>query len=143
VRILIADDNSIVRADLRVILEDAGHELCAEARDGLEAVELARETRPDLAVLDVRMARLNGIEAARRIRRDREIPIVVVTGYAGSAHVDLAAAGVSGSSLAKPFHERDVLLAIEEAVRQGKPLRRRTTAQALASRLRALLALRS
>ena len=67
-RILIAEDETIIRMDLRALLEAAGFEICAEARDGEEAVELARSEEPDLAVLDVKMPRLDGIEAAKRIR---------------------------------------------------------------------------
>ena len=68
-RILIAEDETIIRLDLRGLLEGAGFEVCAEARDGQEAVDLARAHEPDLAVLDVKMPRLDGIEAARRIGR--------------------------------------------------------------------------
>jgi response regulator NasT len=80
-RILIAEDETIIRMDLRSLLEAAGFEICAEARDGEEAVELARTEAPDLAVLDVKMPRLDGIEAARRILDERPIPIVMVTAY--------------------------------------------------------------
>ena len=64
-RILIAEDETIIRLDLRDLLERAGHEVVAEARDGEEAVALAREHEPDLAIMDVKMPRLDGIEAAR------------------------------------------------------------------------------
>src|SRR5205823_7605027 len=74
-RILVAEDETIIRLDLRALLEGAGFEVCAEAKDGLEAVELARSELPDLAVLDVKMPRLDGIEAARRILDERPIPI--------------------------------------------------------------------
>jgi len=67
-RILIAEDETIIRLDLRELLERAGFDVCAEARDGAEAVELARAEQPDLAVLDVKMPQLDGIEAARRWR---------------------------------------------------------------------------
>jgi CheY-like chemotaxis protein len=71
VKILIAEDETIIRLDLRELLEQAGFEVCAEARDGIEAVELARSEQPDLVVLDVKMPRLDGIEAARRILGSR------------------------------------------------------------------------
>ena len=80
-RILIAEDETIIRLDLRELLERAGFEVCAEARDGAEAVELARAEQPDLAVLDVKMPQLDGIEAARRILDERPIPIVMLTAY--------------------------------------------------------------
>lgn len=142
-RILIADDNVIVRVDLRAILEDAGHDVCAEASDGLEAVELAHETAPDLAILDVRMPRLHGLEAIRRILRERPVPVVLITGYTGFALADLASGtGVRASHLTKPFADRDVLLAIDEAVllhggAAERPSRlRRALARPLAGRAR-------
>jgi AmiR/NasT family two-component response regulator len=114
-RILIAEDETIIRLDLRGLLEAAGFEVCAEARDGEEAVELARAQQPDLAILDVKMPRLDGIEAARRILDERPIPIVMVTAYAERDLVSRAIeAGVFGY-LVKPFRETDLLPAIETA----------------------------
>src|SRR5215217_1280607 len=96
-RILIAEDETIIRLDLRQLLEAAGHEVCAEARDGEEAVELAASERPDLAVLDVKMPRLDGIDAARRILAERPIPIVMLTAYGQDELVARAVdAGVFG-----------------------------------------------
>src|SRR5262249_31068834 len=80
-KILIAEDETIIRLDLRALLEKAGLEVCAEARDGAEAVELARSEEPDLAIMDVKMPRLDGIDAARRILDERPIPIVMLTAY--------------------------------------------------------------
>jgi CheY-like chemotaxis protein len=71
VRVLIAEDETIIRLDLRGLLEGAGHEVCAEARDGVEAVELARTEEPDVALLDVKMPRLDGIEARMSSCRGR------------------------------------------------------------------------
>jgi two-component system, response regulator PdtaR len=115
VRILVAEDETIIRLDLREILERAGFEVCAEARDGEEAVELARSEQPDLAVLDVKMPRLDGIEAARRILELRPIPIVILTAYDQDELVARAVeAGVFGY-LVKPFREADLLPAIHAA----------------------------
>ena len=115
VRILIAEDETIIRMDLRALLEAAGFEICAEARDGEEAVELARSEQPDLAVLDVKMPRLDGIEAAKQILEERPIPIVMVTAYGERELVARAVeAGVFGY-LVKPFRETDLLPAIETA----------------------------
>jgi len=114
-RILIAEDETLIRLDLRELLEDAGFEICGEARDGEEAVGLARTERPDLAVLDVKMPRLDGIEAARRILDERPIPIVMVTAYGERELVSRAVeAGVFGY-LVKPFRETDLLPAIATA----------------------------
>jgi response regulator NasT len=114
-RILIAEDETIIRLDLRALLEAAGFEVCAEARDGVEAVELAASEKPDLAVLDVKMPRLDGIEAARRILEDQAIPIVMLTAYGQEELVSRAVeAGVFGY-LVKPFRETDLLPAIRTA----------------------------
>jgi two-component system, response regulator PdtaR len=114
-RILIAEDETIIRLDLRSLLEKAGHEVVAEARDGEEAVELARAHEPELAIMDVRMPRLDGIEAARRILDERPIPIVMLTAYEQEELVSRAVeAGVFGY-LVKPFREQDLMPAIATA----------------------------
>ena len=114
-RVLIAEDETIIRLDLRALLERSGLEVCGEARDGLEAVELARTSEPDVAILDVKMPRLDGIDAARRILEERPIPIVMLTAYGQTELVSRAVgAGVFGY-LVKPFREQDLLPAIEAA----------------------------
>jgi len=97
------------------MLERAGFEVVAEARDGREAVALAAEHRPDLAVMDVKMPELDGIEAARQMLEQRQIPIVMLTAFSEAALVGRAVdAGVFGY-LVKPFRESDLLPAIEAA----------------------------
>jgi two-component system, response regulator PdtaR len=97
------------------MLERAGFEVVAEARDGREAVALAAEHRPDLAVMDVKMPELDGIEAARQMLEQRQIPIVMLTAFSEAALVGRAVdAGVFGY-LVKPFRETDLLPAIEAA----------------------------
>src|SRR5438094_4673500 len=97
------------------MLGRAGLEVCAEARDGVEAVELAHEHQPDLAIMDVKMPRLDGIEAARRILDERPIPIVMLTAYGQDELVARAVeVGVFGY-LVKPFREQDLLPAIRAA----------------------------
>jgi len=114
-RILIAEDETIIRLDLRDVLERAGHDVCGEARDGEEAVALALTAEPELAILDVKMPRLDGIEAARRILAERPIPIVMLTAYGQQELVARAVeAGVFGY-LVKPFRETDLLPAIQTA----------------------------
>src|SRR5437773_1762981 len=114
-RVLVAEDETIIRLDLCGLLERAGMEVCAAARDGEQAVELARSTQPDLVLMDVRMPRLDGIEAARRILEERQLPIVMLTAYGQDELVSRAVeAGVFGY-LVKPFRESDLLPAIRTA----------------------------
>jgi two-component system, response regulator PdtaR len=138
VRILVAEDETIIRLDLRALLEQAGFDVCGEARDGVEAVELARELQPDLAVMDVKMPRLDGIEAARRILEERPIPIVMVTAYGQDEIVSRAVeAGVFGY-LVKPFREQDLLPAIQTARARHDELQAlRAEAESLADALAA------
>ncbi len=137
-RILVAEDETIIRLDLCALLEQAGFEVCGEARDGMEAVELARELEPDLAVMDVKMPRLDGIDAARRILEERPIPIVMVTAYGQDEIVSRAVeAGVFGY-LVKPFREQDLLPAIHTARARHDELQAlRAEAESLAEALAA------
>src|SRR2546421_2693894 len=115
VRVMVAEDETIIRLDLCDLLERSGFEVCAEARDGEEAVELARRELPDVAIMDVKMPKLDGIEAARRILDERPIPIVILTAYGQEELVTRAVeAGVFGY-LVKPFREQDLLPAIHTA----------------------------
>jgi AmiR/NasT family two-component response regulator len=138
VRVLIAEDETIIRLDLRGLLEGAGHEVCAEAKDGVEAVELARSERPDAAILDVKMPRLDGIEAAKQILDERPIPIVMLTAYGQQELVSRAVeAGVFGY-LVKPFREGDLLPAIQTAsARHEELVALRDEAESLADALAA------
>ncbi|MGZ4385427.1 MAG: response regulator [Gaiellaceae bacterium] len=125
-RILIAEDESIIRLDLRQTLERAGFEVCAETENGEDAVRLAREAKPQAALLDVRMPRLNGIEAARRILAERPIPIVMLTAYADPATFREAVAAGVFAYVVKPFREQDLLPALATAIaRHGEWLRSR------------------
>jgi response regulator NasT len=135
-RILVAEDETIIRLDLKEILERAGFQVCAEARDGEEAVALAASEQPDLAILDVKMPRLDGIEAARRILSERPIPIVILTAYGQDELVSRAVeAGVFGY-LVKPFREADLLPAIHAARARHEELRAlREEAESLAEAL--------
>ena len=108
--------------------------MVGEARDGEEAVALARELEPDLAVMDVKMPRLDGIEAARRILEERPIPIVMLTAFDQRELVERAAeAGVYGY-LVKPFREQDVVPAIETARARHEELAARPRRGRLARR---------
>jgi DNA-binding NarL/FixJ family response regulator len=114
-RVLIVEDETIIRLDLKALLERSGIEVCGEARDGEEAVELARELEPDLALIDVRMRRLDGIEASRRILAERPIPIVLLTAFSDRQMVERAVAAGISAYLVKPFREPDLLPAIRTA----------------------------
>jgi two-component system, response regulator PdtaR len=96
--------------------------VCGEARDGEEAVELARLLEPDVAILDVRMPRLDGIAAARRIHAERPIPVVLLTALSGRALVARAVEAGVFAYLVKPFREQDVLPAIETAMARHEEL---------------------
>jgi len=137
-RILIAEDETIIRLDLRELLERSGFEVVAEARDGEEAVELALAESPDLALLDVKMPKLDGIDAARRILEERPMPIVMVTAYGETELVARAVeAGLFGY-LVKPFRETDLLPAIEMAqARHEELVALRAEADSLAAALAA------
>jgi AmiR/NasT family two-component response regulator len=137
-RILVAEDETIIRLDLRDLLVRAGYEVCAEARDGEEAVALARSERPDLAIMDVKMPKLDGIDAARRILEERPIPIVMLTAYGQEEIVSRAVeAGVFGY-LVKPFREQDLLPAIQAARARHEELQAlREEAESLADALAA------
>jgi two-component system, response regulator PdtaR len=137
-RILIAEDETIIRLDLRDLLERAGFDVCAEARDGEEAVQLAREHEPDVAIMDVKMPHLDGIEAARRILDEKPIPIVMLTAYGQDELVSRAVeAGVFGY-LVKPFREQDLLPAIKTArARHEELMAVREEAESLAEALAA------
>jgi response regulator NasT len=102
-RILIAEDETIIRLDLRGALEHHGFVVCAEARDGLEAVALAHETEPDVALLDLKMPQLDGIEAARRMYAERPLPIVMLTAYTDRRFVERAIDAGVFTYLVKPF----------------------------------------
>jgi Response regulator containing CheY-like receiver domain and AraC-type DNA-binding domain len=115
-RILIAEDQAIIRLDLRGILEKHGLIVCAEASNGEEAVELARTSHPDIALLDMRMPKLDGIEAARRMYAERPIPIVMLTAFSDRAVVEKAIAAGVFAYLVKPFKESDLVPALRAAV---------------------------
>lgn len=107
-RVLTVDDDPIVRADLRLILEDHGFDVCGDARDGAEAVELARERQPDLVLIDLNLPLLDGVEATRRIFSERRVPIVAFTGHAGDSITRAVQAGAV-AHIAKPFVEAQLV----------------------------------
>jgi len=114
-RVLIAEDETIIRLDLKQLLEENGMDVVGEARDGLEAVELARTTNPDVGLFDIKMPNLDGVEAARRVYAERPMPIVMLTAYADAELVTRAIGAGVFSYLTKPFEARDVVPAIRAA----------------------------
>ncbi len=112
-RIIIADDESLIRLDLREMLTHLGYDVIGEAEDGRSAMELARRLRPDLLVMDIKMPDLDGISAAEELTRERIAPVVLVTAYSDQALVERAReAGVVGY-VVKPFREAELMPVIE------------------------------
>jgi AmiR/NasT family two-component response regulator len=114
-RVVVAEDETIIRLDVCAVLERAGHEVVGQAKDGEEAVALARDLRPDLIVMDVRMPHMDGVEAARRIIEERPVPVVMLTAYAETDVVRRAAEAGAFAYLVKPFREADLVPAIDTA----------------------------
>jgi response regulator NasT len=117
-RVLIAEDEAIIRMDLREMLEEEGFEVVGEAADGKRAVELAREHGPDLAILDIKMPQMDGIRAAEIINREKICAVLILTAF---SQRDLAAQAAQAGAMAylvKPFQKSDLLPAIEVALRR-------------------------
>jgi len=114
-RILTAEDNPITRADLRVILEDGGYDVC-DARDGEEAVRLARATKPDLILLDLSLPLIDGVEAATQIRAERKVPFVAITGYREGELARRARGAGAASVVLKPYPGAAILEAVRDAI---------------------------
>lgn len=108
-RIVIVDDESLIRMDLRDILEAAGHDVVAEGTNGVEAIQLAKEFGPDVMLMDVKMPELDGIEAARQIGYNRLAPVVLLTAFSQDDLVEKARqSGVYGY-LIKPLREEELV----------------------------------
>jgi response regulator NasT len=123
-RVLIAEDEAIIRMDLREMLEEEGFDVVAEASDGLEAVDLAREHRPDLAILDIKMPGMDGIRAAEVITREQLSAVLILTAF---SQRDLAAQAAQAGAMAylvKPFQKADLLPAIDVALSRYDHVRR-------------------
>ena len=115
-RLIIADDESLIRMDLREMLTQLGYLVVGEAGDGQSAVNLARELKPDAVIMDIKMPDLDGIEAARILTHERVAPVLLLTAYSDIELIARAReAGVAGY-LVKPFRESDLAPAIEIAL---------------------------
>lgn len=115
-RIVIADNESLIRLDIREMLEDAGHEVVGEAVNGRRAVELTRQHRPDLVLMDIKMPEMDGITAAGKIYADKIAPVILLTAFSQPDIVDKAKdSGVLGY-LVKPVQESQLFPAMEIAL---------------------------
>ena len=114
-RVLIADDDPIIRLDLKQMLENLEYEVVAEAGDGKQAVELAKETKPDVCILDVKMPVMDGIEAVTLISEENIAPTILLTAYSDRELAERAKSAGVFAYLVKPFKPSDLPPAIEVA----------------------------
>ena len=115
-RVVIAEDEALIRLDLAEMLGEEGYDVVGQAGDGERAVELAEELRPDLVVLDVKMPKLDGISAAQRIAEKRIAPVVILTAFSQRELVERARDAGAMAYLVKPFSKNDLVPAVEMAV---------------------------
>jgi response regulator NasT len=115
-RIVIADDEPIIRMDLRRTLENMGHIITGEASDGAQAVEMTRELKPDIAILDIKMPNMDGIDAAKIISTEGVAPVLLLTAYSQKDLVERARDAGVFAYLVKPFKEADLMPNIEIAI---------------------------
>lgn len=115
-RIVIADNESIIRMDLRELLEEAGHNVVAEAADGIKAIELARKYSPDLVIMDIKMPEMDGIAAAKVISHEKLAPVLLLTAYSQKEIVEKAKDSGVLAYLVKPVKEANLFPAIEIAI---------------------------
>lgn len=117
-RILIADDEPLIRMDLKEMLESEGHEVVAQAVDGEQALNFAKEHQPDLAILDIQMPKTNGLEAAKEIQEAMKIPVLLLTAYSQDKFVDQAAQLGLHGYLVKPIREEQLFPALTIAMKR-------------------------
>ena len=115
-RIVIADDEPIIRLDLKKMLQDCGYDVVGEAGDGAKAVETVRTLRPDVVILDIKMPEMDGIDAAKIITDEKIAPVLLVTAYSQLDLVNRAKDAGVYSYLVKPFKQVDLMPQIEVAV---------------------------
>jgi two-component system, response regulator PdtaR len=115
-RVLVAEDEALIRLDLVEMLQEEGYEVAGEAGDGEQAVELAEQLRPDLVIMDVKMPKKDGIEAASVIASKRIAPVVILTAFSQRDLVERARDAGAMAYLVKPFGKQDLVPAIELAV---------------------------
>ena len=121
-RVLIAEDEALIRLDLREMLEEEGYDVCGEAGDGRTAVTMAEELRPELVILDVKMPVLDGIAAAEEIALKRIAPVIILTAFSQRELVEKAREAGAMAYLVKPFQKKDLLPTIEMALSRYREL---------------------
>lgn len=121
-RVVIAEDEAIIRLDLKELLEEEGYEVVGETGRGDEAVELVRELQPDLAILDIKMPGLDGLSAARHIVGERLAAVLILTAFSQRDLVEQARDAGAIGYIVKPFQKSDLIPAIEVALGRHKEL---------------------
>ena len=116
VKVVIAEDEAIIRLDLKELLEEEGYEVVGETGRGDEAIELVRQTRPDIAILDIKMPGMDGLSAARHISSERLAAVLVLTAFSQRDLIDQAREAGALAYLVKPFQKSDLIPAIEMAL---------------------------
>ena len=116
IKVVIADDESIIRLDLKTLLEEMGHIVLGEAADGQRALELVRSLKPDVVIMDIKMPVMDGLDAAKVISEEKIAPVVLLTAYSQKDLVERAKEAGVYAYLVKPFQESDLLPAIEIAI---------------------------
>jgi response regulator NasT len=124
-RIVIADDEAVIRMGLRTMLEEQGYRVVGEAGDGTRVVDLVRKLRPDLVFLDIKMPGMDGLTAAETLARREQVPVIVLTAYGDRALVDRARRSGAMAYLMKPLRESDLVPAIEVALARFRDLQAR------------------
>jgi response regulator NasT len=122
-RVLIAEDEALIRLDLREMLVEEGYDVCGEAGDGEAAVKLAQELKPDLCIFDIKMPIMDGLQAAERIAAERIAPVVILTAFSQRDLVEQARAAGAMAYLVKPFQKSDLVPAIEIALSRFAEMR--------------------
>jgi response regulator NasT len=119
-RIIVVEDESLVRLDVSMMLEDAGYEVIAQAGDGEKAVELAFSLKPDLIIMDIKMPKLNGLKASEIISKKMNTPILILTAYSQREYIDKAKQENIMGYLVKPITEANLIPAVEIALKQAE-----------------------
>ncbi|NGP06983.1 response regulator [Rhodococcus sp. 14C212] len=122
-RVVVAEDEALIRLDLVEMLREEGYEVVGEAGDGQRAVELAEELKPDLVIMDVKMPRRDGIDAASEIAARRIAPVVILTAFSQRELVERARDAGAMAYLVKPFSKSDLVPAIEVAASRFAEIR--------------------